>query len=60
MDLVTAKPGFIACKQNDTGHTAHLRILICTFVIHYLISIIAKLASREISILHLLSVAKLA
>ena len=35
IDRVTIKPGFIACQQNDTDHTAILRILICTFVIHY-------------------------
>ena len=60
MDPVTSKPGLVACKQNGTDHTAHLRILVCTFVIHYLISIIAKLVSREISVFHLVYVAELA
>ena len=45
---------------NNTGadQPAHLRSLISTFVIHFLESIISKLAISEISIFHLVPVAE--
>ena len=59
MNLGPRKPVFGSLRTTqDADQPAHLRRLISAFIIHFSESIIRKLATGEISIFYLVSVAK--
>ena len=50
MGPIARKPVFGGLRTTQADQTAHLRSLISAFVIHFVESIICKLATGEISI----------